>query len=41
MVGTPLMVIMGIAIAIIGLSRASKAKRELGLDSERPKHLDW
>jgi hypothetical protein len=41
MVGTPLMVIMGIAIAIIGLGRASKAKRELGLDSERPKHLDW
>jgi hypothetical protein len=35
MVGTPLMVIMGIAIAIIGLSRASKAKREPGEDSDQ------
>jgi hypothetical protein len=41
MVGTPLMVIMGIALAINGLSRASKAERELGLDSERPQYPEW
>ena len=35
---SPVLLIMGIAISISGLRRASKAERELGLDSERPQY---